>query len=231
VRNDASVLLDCDPNEIALNINQISTHTKVYIGRLSPRFFNKFGYLEHIYTSFPDGEIKKRKVVITQGRQDLLKAMKDEGINIFEGPTLGTMGEKLDSIPTQSESERSFGTQKEVYIVRIKVQDLNFGSYDRRTRFDVYDKAKKLGLQPCPVEAALQYCLEEKQKEQSETNLFEILVEWNDRPTNSDSCFTVQYYYNPNQTGEADLGYGFSSNNVNNIPFYFEFVLCYSMGS
>jgi hypothetical protein len=163
---DAPVVLDCDPGEIAWNRHEVSTHTKAYIGPLFPGIFEEFSGLEHIYTSFPEGKITRDEVVIgTKDRKELLKAMKEQGINISSHAQ--EMIESADFMPTQSglsgiqklfKGERSPITEK-VDIVRLKVRDFGFTNYPTTT--ELFAKAEEFGLELCPAEVGPQYRLQQ----------------------------------------------------------------------
>ena len=57
-KEDAPIVLECQPNEIAWSEQEINEYTKAYIGPLSKDIFIKHANLEHIYTSFPEGRIR-----------------------------------------------------------------------------------------------------------------------------------------------------------------------------
>lgn len=163
---DAPVVLDCDPGEIAWNRHEVSTHTKAYIGPLFPGIFEEFSDLEHIYTSFPEGKITRDEVVIgTKDRKELLEAMKKQGINI--SLYAQEMIESPDFMPTQSglsgiqrlfKGERS-PTTETIDIVRLKVRDFGFTNYPTTT--ELFAKAEKFGLELCPAEVGPQYRLQQ----------------------------------------------------------------------
>lgn len=163
---DAPVVLDCDPGEIAWNRHEVSTRTKAYIGPLFPGIFEEFSSLEHIYTSFPEGKITRDEVVIgTKDRKELLEAMKKQGINISSYAQ--EMIESPDFMPTQSglsgiqrlfKGERSPITET-VDIVRLKVRDFGFTNYPTTT--ELFAKAEEFGLELCPAEVGPQYRLQQ----------------------------------------------------------------------
>lgn len=165
-KEDAPVVLDCDPGEIAWNRHEVSTHTKAYIGPLFPGIFEEFSGLEHIYTSFPEGKITRDEVVIgTKDRKELLEAMKKQGINISSYAR--EMIESPDFMPTQSglggikrllKGERSPITET-VDIVRLKVR--NFGFTNFPTTTELFAKAEEFGLELCPAEVGPQYRLQQ----------------------------------------------------------------------
>lgn len=163
---DAPVVLDCDPGEIAWNRHEVSTHTKAYIGPLFPGIFEEFSGLEHIYTSFPEGKITRDEVVIdTKDRKELLEAMKKQGINIssyaqemIESPDFMPTQSGLNSIKRLFKGERSPITET-VDIVRLKVRDFGFTNYPTTT--ELFAKAEEFGLELCPAEVGPQYRLQQ----------------------------------------------------------------------
>lgn len=174
---DAPVVLDCDPGEIAWNRHEVSTHTKAYIGPLFPGIFEEFSGLEHIYTSFPEGKITRDEVVIdTKDRKELLEAMKKQGINIssyaqemIESPDFMPTQSGLNSIKRLFKGERSPITET-VDIVRLKVRDFGFTNYPTTT--ELFAKAEEFGLELCPAEVGPQYRLQ--QTDQPMDNWFYI---------------------------------------------------------
>ncbi len=163
---DAPVVLDCDPGEIAWNRHEVSTHTKAYIGPLFPGIFEEFSGLEHIYTSFPEGKITRDEVVIgTKDRKELLKAMKEQGINIssyaqemIESPDFMPAKSGLSGIKRLFKGERS-PISETVDIVRLKVRDFGFTNYPTTT--ELFAKAEEFGLELCPAEVGPQYRLQQ----------------------------------------------------------------------
>lgn len=70
---DASVVFSCRPDQIAKSEKDITPDTKAYIGPLFPRFFERLWGVEHVYTSFPEGKIRRFPFVIEgKSSKDLL---------------------------------------------------------------------------------------------------------------------------------------------------------------
>lgn len=59
-KEDAPIVFECTPNEIAWSKDEIKENTKAYIGPLFPKIFETLGHLEHIYTEFPAKRIERR---------------------------------------------------------------------------------------------------------------------------------------------------------------------------
>ncbi len=163
---DAPVVLDCDPGEIAWNRHEVSTHTKAYIGPLFPGIFEEFSGLEHIYTSFPEGKITGDEVVIgTKDRKELLEAMKKQGIDtstyaqeMIESPDFMPTQSRLSGIQRLFKGEGS-QTAKTVDVIRLKVRDFGFTNYPTTT--ELFAKAEEFGLELCPAEVGPQYRLQQ----------------------------------------------------------------------
>lgn len=180
LREDAPIVLDCDPEEITWNHHEVSTHTKTYIGPLFPGIFKELSGLEHIHTSISEKEIIRDKVVIgDKDREQLLKAMEKQGIYVspdaqkmIEGPGFFSNPDEVwnvgsDFTPYQwnfSNIKRVFEGEKlssteTVDIVRLKVRDLGFTYLP--TTAEIFTKAEELGLEPCPAEVGPQYLLQQ----------------------------------------------------------------------
>lgn len=164
-REDAPVVLDCDPGEIAWSRHEVSAHTKAYIGPLFSSIFEEFGGLEHIYTSFPEGKIVSDEVVIaTKDKKKLLQAMEKQGIIVDS--VAHKMIESPDFMPTQarlSMIQKLFrgGTKpasETVAVVQLKVRSLGFTNYPTTT--ELFAKAEEFGLELCPAEVGPQYRLQ-----------------------------------------------------------------------
>ena len=136
-----------NPDEIALDREQVSSKTRMYIGKLFPEFFKWLpDSIEHVYTSFPEGKII-REVVVAGGKtgQEYEKELKQKGINIG-----GWAKDILES--------RDFTTlskQERVYLIRTTVGGLGFT--DNPTTDQLFQRACELGLEYCPPEVGPEY--------------------------------------------------------------------------
>jgi hypothetical protein len=164
-KKDASVVLDCTTSEIALNRNEVSEHTKAYIGPLFPGIFEELGDIVQIYTSFPKGRVFRDKVIIRiKDRKKLLNDMEIKNINI--SPTAEEMIESLDFMPNAdrlSGIKWLFGKETStpselIEVVRLKVRDLGFTNCP--TTDQLFAKVQEFGLELCPAEVGLQYRLQ-----------------------------------------------------------------------
>jgi hypothetical protein len=164
-KKDASVVLDCTTSEIALNRNEVSEHTKAYIGPLFPGIFEELGDIVQIYTSFPKGRVFRDKVIIRiKDRKKLLNDMEIKNINI--SPTAEEMIESLDFMPNAdrlSGIKWLFGKETStpselIEVVRLKVRDLGFTNCP--TTDQLFAKVQEFGLELCPAEVGPQYRLQ-----------------------------------------------------------------------
>jgi len=64
-QEDAPVIFDCQPEQIAHTEEEVNEDTKAYIGSLFDDFFNKIPKtLEHIYTRFPEKQVWHKTLII-----------------------------------------------------------------------------------------------------------------------------------------------------------------------
>jgi len=152
-KEDASIILECQPEEIACSqeeylkaINDNKT-IKAYIGPLFPQIFSQ--NLEHIYTSFPNGRIEKAEITIgTNSKEDIVRELeeRERPYNPEETISFAT------NIPGMIKKTKFTVISKpeKINLIKLKVQDLGF---EKKPNTDqVYQKAKELGLELCPPE-------------------------------------------------------------------------------
>lgn len=137
---DAPIVLECQPEEIAWSADQIQENTKSYIGPLFPGIF-KLQNLENIYTSFPEGKVRKSDLEIGgKTKDELVAELKAKGIKISDYAQ-----DMLDSPDFTSQPN-----PEQIDLVRLKVRDLGFP--DGATTDQIYAKAEEFGLELCPAE-------------------------------------------------------------------------------
>jgi hypothetical protein len=150
-KEDAPVILDCQPNEIAWNRNEVNERTKAYVGPLFPGVFDGLSHLEHLYTSFPEGRIERRTIEIGgKTAKEYEAELTKEGFRIHDYAK-----DLLARMPTSKE-------KRETDVIRLKVSDLGF---TRATRYDeICRRAKELGLDLAPAEVgpALRLAMKEQ---------------------------------------------------------------------
>lgn len=138
---DAPIVMECSPTDIAWNQTEINQNTKVYVGPLFPGIFKQLSSLEHIYTSFPEGKIRKSELEIGgKTAEELERELKEKNISI--GPYAQDMLHSPDFITLKN--------PEQINTVRLKISDLGFP--DGATTDQIYAKAAELGLELCPAE-------------------------------------------------------------------------------
>ncbi|MEK7658437.1 MAG: hypothetical protein AAB352_01055 [Patescibacteria group bacterium] len=143
LEEDILAIFECKKEQIAQKPSEITKDTKVYIGKLEPGIFEliQIYNIEHIYTSFPEGRIKKEKIGIGEKSAEILEQeLRKKEINISE--TARYMLKSKD-FTTQKNTEN-------INLVKLKVRDLGFN--EAVTVDQIYKKAEELGLKLCPSE-------------------------------------------------------------------------------
>ncbi|MCX6812365.1 MAG: PcfJ domain-containing protein [Candidatus Berkelbacteria bacterium] len=131
-------------DQIALNQEEILKTTKLYIGPLFPEIFQKYPNIDNIFTSFPEGKIRRAEDGIGGKSKDTLKQeLKEKKINI------GSFAE--DMIESQEFTTQE--NREQITTIRLKVRDLGFSN--GATTEEIYNKATEFGLELCPAELAL----------------------------------------------------------------------------
>lgn len=146
-REDAPIVLECEPAQIAYNREMLKENTKAYIGHLFPHVFSM--NIEHIYTSFPEGRIEKAEMTIGgKSKEDLTQELEkkaksdDAAEKIYISDNARSMF---------SNSEFTVAKKPEqINLIRLKVSDLGFPK--GATTAAIYKEAEKLGLELCPPE-------------------------------------------------------------------------------
>lgn len=153
IKEDAAIVFECESDQIARKIEDINQNTKAYVGKLQPGIFDLIqkNNIEHIYTSFPEGKIRRETIEIGgKTAKELESELKKEKINISDYAQ-----DMLRS--------KDFATSKkleETQLVRLKVSDLGFER--GATTEEIYKKAEELGLDLCPAEVGPHYSLKYK---------------------------------------------------------------------
>lgn len=149
VQEDMLVVFECRRDQIARSISAITADTKAYVGKLEPGIFEKLpDGVEYVYTSFPEGRIRREHVEIggkTAGELERL---------------LEKSGFKIGDYARFMMKSREFTTQKnpeQIKLIRLTVRDLGFADY--ATTDQLFARANTLGLELCPAEAAVHYRL------------------------------------------------------------------------
>lgn len=147
---DAPVVLDCEPNQIAWSQDQINENTKAYIGPLFSGIFTELQHLENIYTSFPEGKIRRDNIKLdVETAEEYEAELKKKKINIS------------DYAKSMMEKKKEFEILKKpelIDLVRLKVGDLGIPK-QYPTTDDIWRRIEELGLELCPPEVGPAYRL------------------------------------------------------------------------
>ena len=154
---DMLVVFECSEDQIAHRVEQINENTKAYVGPLEPGIFDLLPEnIEHIYTTFPEGKIRRENLEIG-------------------GQTEAQLEVALEQSNVQFDFARSmmrnpdFFTLKdpeEIKLVRLSVADLGFlGGVAVK---EIFARAEALGLELCPPEVGPKYRLQYKNQPMNE---------------------------------------------------------------
>lgn len=155
-KEDAPIVLDCQPEEIAYGQEEYeeaikdNKTIKAYIGPLFPQIFSQ--NLEHIYSSFLNGRIEKAEITVgTYSKEKLIRELekRENSINpeekIYISSGARSMLQKTE-FTVNSKSEK-------LNLIKLKVQDLGFSG--SATTDEIYKRVEELGLELCPAEIGL----------------------------------------------------------------------------
>lgn len=140
---DMPVVFGCEPSQIAHHAGELRPDTRAYVGPLVPGIFDRLQAhnIEHIYTSFPEGKIRRQSIEIGgKTKEQLQSDLKQAGINVtnFAEEMMESAGFTTLPIPQALDT------------VRLKVGALGLSGWP--TTDQVYRKAQELGLELCPAE-------------------------------------------------------------------------------
>lgn len=158
LKEDVSILFKCSQEQIAINLQEINSETKFYIGKLNAGIFDliqKYG-IEHVYASFPEGKIERGLLEIGGiTKPKLIKQTKDQY--------------QTNDYSRDMMNSEDLENPEPIDIIRLRVGDL-FGDGKTHTTAEIMgsidDKDEnnnpapftkgimtKLGLEFCPAEA------------------------------------------------------------------------------
>lgn len=136
------IIFDCTQKDIARTPSEISATTKAYVGQLEPGIFQKLpSSLEHVYTSFPEGKVRRMESRVGgKSAKELERELKEADIN-FEGYVESMLHNKKEFIQTKEPEDMT--------LIRLSVADLGWKTGNPTTD-QVYQRAEELGLELCP---------------------------------------------------------------------------------
>jgi hypothetical protein len=149
---DMPIVFECQKDQIAHDISETKDNTKAYVGPLVPGIFDVIQErgIENLYTSFPEGKIRKEEIEIgDKDAEGLIKEMREKNINI---------GDYAEDI-MKSKDFTTLEKAEEETLIRLKVGDLGFPKNKYPTTDEVYKRIEELGLELCPAETGPRYLL------------------------------------------------------------------------
>lgn len=164
---DAPIIFECEPSQIAIKPEDINENTKAYIGELGPGIFETLSRfnIEHVYARFLEGKIEQFAAEIG-GRSekeimDELEAREqlkeDDENKLYAGNSSKYMLKSDDFIrslyknPDEPREKWELKDKEQIKFIKLKVSDLGFSK--GATTEEVYNRAEELGLELCPPEA------------------------------------------------------------------------------
>jgi len=138
------------PDEVAQTKEQITSRTKVYIGKAFPNIVTLLpDHIERAYTSFPYGKIIRESIMIG-GRtgEQYNELLHQKGIKLSLG--LRGLFQNPECIPLKP--------SEKINLVSLTVRDLGF--LKETTTDLLFQKARELGLKLCPPVVTLEYLLQ-----------------------------------------------------------------------
>ncbi len=145
---DMLIIFDCTIEQIARTPEEVTEHTKAYLGPWSPAVYNtikKFPHIEHLYESFPDKKIFTYDLTTDPKITDHLTvelSLKAKGV--FVSDYAQDLLQKTE-----------FSHEGKTYnLVQFAVAELGFPK--DATTDEIYKKAEELGLDLCPAEVGPQ---------------------------------------------------------------------------
>lgn len=152
LKEDMPIIFDCTPDQIALSPSEITSDTKVYIGKIEEGLLDRLDLhdIEHVYTSFPEGRIRLESLEVgSMTAEELERALEDADIKTSPYSRSMLRNKKQFIDPVNKRHEELKGETETLDLVRLRVRDLGFTS-NPTTRellgeFDEEGNLKKLG--------------------------------------------------------------------------------------
>lgn len=187
-KEDAPIVFDCEPNKIIWNENGEQSffpeNVKAYIGPLFPNIFKTLEHIDNIYTSFPEGKIRRSELEIGgKTEQELEEELERNGHKISNYAKSMMRNPDFTTLPNP----------ETLNLIRLRVGDLGFP--DGATTQEIYDRAEEYGLELCPPETGPYKRLQDKN--QPMNNWYSIAMK---QITDSGGCPGV-FYMGRNSSG------------------------------
>ena len=146
LQEDAPIVFNCAPNEIAYKQKDVNKNTKAYIGPLFSGIFTK--NIEYIYTSFPEGKITKMETTIGgMNKEELIKELENNS-------RISDYAKQMMDNPDFIVSKK----QEQIPLIKLTVKALGFPN--GATTNEIYKRADELSLDLCPAETGPQLRLQ-----------------------------------------------------------------------
>jgi hypothetical protein len=145
-KEDAPIMLECSPEEIAWQPSDVNESTKAYVGKLFAGIFST--NIENIFTSFPEGKIDKYRIKIGgKTVKELRSELEKKEIYI------SSWGQEL----LDSNDFKAVSSPEHTDLISLSVGDFRFNKAP--TTDEIYQRAEEYGLELCPAEAGPEFCL------------------------------------------------------------------------
>lgn len=163
---DAAIVFACKPEQIATTVVEITQDTKAYVGPLEKGIFDKLpATVEHIYTKFPEGKIRREQLKIGgKSTEELISEIETKGMNISNG------AKKILRDPSLF---RTSENSSDINFIILSLGEMGFNDTDSSE--SRIERAKELGLNLCPPEAILAFRI--KYQNQSRGDFVQIVTE------------------------------------------------------
>ena len=151
-KEDAPIVFDCTPEQIAWEKEDINESTKAYVGQLCPGIFKK--NIEHIFINFPEGKMEEYHIKIGGKKKEKLeKELQKQNAYVSDWASQIMNSGEFTTLENEEECD----------LVKLTVKDLGFPS--GATTKQIFEKAFELGLELCPAEVGPLLRLQSKIKD------------------------------------------------------------------
>lgn len=148
-KEDAPIVFECKPEEVAHSKEEIAEKTKAYVGELVPGIFDVLSErVKHVYTSFPEGKISQFEADLGgESEKEIISELEkreksERSGKIYVSDYTKSMLKNKDFFTLKNKERAGF--------VKLKVRDLGFPN--GATTDEIYQAAERLGFDLCPPE-------------------------------------------------------------------------------